>query len=184
MSRQNLIVKAALPYAEALLEYSQENQQTNEINRSLTLVSDFLLASTDFKLFLYNPLVTSEVKKNVLIKILSDQVNHFTLKFLLVLIDRRRITLLDSIISKYFDLAYKLDSITIAKISTSTILTEAQQGALIHKLKEMTESQRIKLEINIDISLIGGFKIQIGSKIIDTSLSGKLQQMAFYLKTS
>nr|YP_010904264.1 ATP synthase CF1 subunit delta [Catenella fusiformis]WCH57515.1 ATP synthase CF1 subunit delta [Catenella fusiformis] len=184
MSRQSSMIKVALPYAEALLEYARKNQLINEVNESLTFISDLLSMSTDLKSFLSNPLITSVVKKNILIELLSDQVNDFILKFLLVLIDRGRITLLTSIISKYSNLAYKLNSITIAKVSTSITLTEEQQEALISKLKEMTESKCVKLEINIDTSLIGGFMIQIGSKIIDTSLSGKLKQMTFYLKTN
>jgi len=42
----------------------------------------------------------------------------------------------------------------------------------------------VKLITNIDSSLIGGFILKIGSKVIDASLSGKLQQIAFYLETN
>ena len=45
----------------------------------------------------------------------------------------------------------------------------------------MTSSQNVKLVIEIDSSLIAGFTIKIGSKIIDASLSGKLKQISLYL---
>lgn len=184
MSSQTLTNKIALPYAEALLEYSKENQLIKKFNANLMFISDLLLASIDLKLFLYNPLIAAEVKKNVLKQLFSDQIHPFVLNFLLVLVNRRRINLINSIINKYFDLIYKLDSIAVAKVSTAVVFTEAQQDALVNKLKDITESKQVKLEIKVDRSLIGGFIIQIGSKVIDTSLLGKVQQMAFYLKAN
>nr|WCH58075.1 ATP synthase CF1 subunit delta [Cystoclonium purpureum f. stellatum] len=184
MSNQIIIAKVVLPYAEALLDYSSQNNLINEINQDLSIVSGILSDSAELRLFLNNPLTAVDVKKTVIRQLLSKQVNSFLLKFLLVLVDRRRITLLSAIIKKYFDLVYKLDSTTIAKISTPIIFNEVQQYNLINKLKEMTNSKKVKLKINIDTSLIGGFTIQVGSKIIDTSLSGKLQKMAFYLNAN
>nr|YP_010902668.1 ATP synthase CF1 subunit delta [Hypnea nidulans]WCH54523.1 ATP synthase CF1 subunit delta [Hypnea nidulans] len=181
MSSHNANDKIALPYAEALLECAIEKKIIDNMNSDLASIQNLLDESTDFRIFLNNPLTAKEVKKNVITKLLSDQVNSFLLTFLLILVDRRRISLINLIIDKYFNLAYKLDSITIANISTSVTLTEAQQEALTNKLKNMTSSQTVKLKINIDTSLLGGFIIQIGSKVIDTSLAGKLQNMAFYL---
>nr|WCH56114.1 ATP synthase CF1 subunit delta [Calliblepharis sp.] len=183
MSSQNANYKIALPYAEALLEYASENKLIDDINQNLSSINDLLSKSADLEMFLNNPLIAIEIKKNIISELLSNQINSFLLKFLLVLVDRRRINLLNSIINKYFDLAYKLDSTIIAIIFTSVALTEVQQKALINKLKAMTSSKQVKLEINIDTSLIGGFTIQIGSKIVDMSLDGKLKNMAFYLSS-
>lgn len=46
----------------------------------------------------------------------------------------------------------------------------------------MTGANKVRLNVNIKAELIGGFTIQIGSKIIDTSLQGQLKQMASYLE--
>nr|YP_010903265.1 ATP synthase CF1 subunit delta [Hypnea cornuta]WCH55718.1 ATP synthase CF1 subunit delta [Hypnea cornuta] len=181
MSSQDANDKIALPYAEALLECAHKNNIVDDMNNDVSSIQSLLAESTDFRVFLNNPLTGIEAKKSVISKLLLNQVNSFLLKFLLVLVKRRRINLINLIIDKYFDLAYKLDSITIVTVSTSVALTEAQQEALINKLKDMTSSQTVKLEMNINTSLLGGFIIQIGSKVIDTSLAGKLKNMAFYL---
>nr|YP_010903066.1 ATP synthase CF1 subunit delta [Hypnea pseudomusciformis]WCH55120.1 ATP synthase CF1 subunit delta [Hypnea pseudomusciformis]WCH55519.1 ATP synthase CF1 subunit delta [Hypnea pseudomusciformis]WCH56713.1 ATP synthase CF1 subunit delta [Hypnea pseudomusciformis] len=184
MSSQNINDKITLPYAEALLECANKNNIIDNMNNDLSSIQNLLAESKDFRVFLNNPLTATEAKKNVITKLLLNQVNSFLLKFLLVLVERRRISLINLIIDKYFDLVYKLDSITIATVSTSVALTEAQQKALINKLKDMTSSHTVKLETNIDTSLLGGFIIQIGSKVIDTSLAGKLKNMAFYLSNT
>nr|YP_009297944.1 ATP synthase CF1 delta subunit [Plocamium cartilagineum]AOM67882.1 ATP synthase CF1 delta subunit [Plocamium cartilagineum] len=183
MSNQSTITKVALPYAEALLESVKEIDLIDKTKEDLSLISTILLESPDLRFFLKNPLIDSGSKKKVLSQLLLNQVNNYVLKFLQVLIDRRRISLLDIIIEKFFELVYKLESIMIAKITTAVVFTESQKESLIEKLKTITQSKQVKLVINIETNLIAGFIVQIGSKIIDTSLSGKLKYMAFYLNS-
>lgn len=48
----------------------------------------------------------------------------------------------------------------------------------------MTGIDQIKLDLNVNPNLIGGFVIQVGSKIIDTSLQGQLRELSSYLGAS
>jgi len=181
---QNTLYKIASPYAEALLELSLNNNAIDKASQDLSLIMDIINQSLDLKQFLSNPLININTKKNVVHQLFSPQVSDFILKFLLVLIDRRRISLLSIIIDTYFNLVYKTESTVLTEIASASDLTEIQQNALIDKIKIITKSQNVKLITTIDPSLIGGFIIKIGSKVIDTSLSGKLKQLAFYLETN
>ena len=95
-----------------------------------------------------------------------------------------RISYLGPILEKATELAYKAASIEIVKVTSSTLLTSSQQESLISKLKKMTGADQIKLEINVNPNLIGGFVVQVGSKIIDTSIQGQLRQLSSYLGAS
>nr|YP_009293641.1 ATP synthase CF1 delta subunit [Rhodymenia pseudopalmata]AOM64323.1 ATP synthase CF1 delta subunit [Rhodymenia pseudopalmata] len=181
MSNQSLLSKVAIPYAEALLESAQENNLIKNIGEDLSAILNILSESNDLKIFLDNPLITPLLKKDVLNKLLLNQVNDFVLRFLLVLIDRRRISLINVVAEKYLELSYKLESTVVAEVSTAVTLTEAQQENLIKKLKDLTGSHQVKLLMHIDTELIAGFTVKIGSRVIDASLSGKLKQIAFYL---
>lgn len=178
---QALTVKIALPYAEALLESAQEKQAVEQTNKDLNFIAGLLSKSSELQTFLDNPLITTITKKSVLKDLLVNQVNNFVVNFLLILVDRRRITLLSIIIEKYLELSYKVDSITIAEVRAAIALTEIQQVDLIQKLKNLTNSKEVKLVMKIDPELIGGLIIKVGSKVIDTSLAGKLKQMSSYL---
>lgn len=184
MSTQSLMQKVATPYAEALLEIAQKMGIMGKVTDDLSLVSDTISKSLDLQALISNPLISIQAKQNVLNQIFSEQVDNVILKFLLVLVQRRRINLLSMIIEKYLDLAYKVESITIAEVFTSIVFTEDQEKALADKIKVMTNSKNVKLLMNVDSSLIAGFIIKIGSKIIDTSLSGKLKQITTYLNVS
>nr|YP_009391231.1 ATP synthase CF1 subunit delta [Dipterocladia arabiensis]ARW59375.1 ATP synthase CF1 subunit delta [Dipterocladia arabiensis] len=184
MINQNMTDKISVPYAEALLELAKNKNLLSEMEQDLNLISTTLSNSKDLQLFLVNPSISILVKKKILITLFKDQINNVLLNFLSVLVDRRRISLLSFIIDKYLELTYQLNSITIAELSTAVEFNEIQQKALIEKIKLITKSNNVKLVININPSLIAGFVVTIGSKVIDASLSGKLKQMSFYLNTN
>ena len=181
---QSILYRIANPYAEALLELSQVNDAVDKASQDLSNVLELISKSNDLKLFLSNPLVEANLKKSVLNQLLKDQVSHFVLNFLMVLVDRRRISILHLIIDKYLSLVYKTESTILTEVITANNLTEEQQEALINKIKVMTKGENVKLITTIDKDLIGGFILKIGSKVIDASLAGKLKQIAFYLETN
>nr|YP_009295333.1 ATP synthase subunit delta [Dasya binghamiae]AOH77345.1 ATP synthase subunit delta [Dasya binghamiae] len=184
MSNLTMAEKISVPYAEALLAITKNKNLLSETEQDLLFISITLSNSKDLQLFLANPLVSAMIKKKVLFELFNDKINKLILNFLSVLVDRRRIALLVLIINKYLDLTYQLKSITIAELSTAIEFNENQQNTIIEKIKIITKSDNVKLVTSIDSSLIGGFIVKIGSKVVDASLSGKLKQISFYLNTN
>nr|ARW68698.1 ATP synthase CF1 subunit delta [Palisada sp.] len=184
MSNQNLTSIIALPYAEALLDIAKENNLLDEFNHNLSSISAVISESHELKELLSNPIVDSVLKKETIKKLFTDQINDYILNLLYVLVDRRRISFLDAIIEKYLELNYRLESVIIAEVSSAIDLSDLQVEALINQIKLMTQSNKVKLITEKNPNLIGGFVIKIGSKIIDTSLSGKLNKISLYLKTN
>ena len=119
--------------------------------------------------------------KNVLKDVLGEQISATSLTFLMLLVDRGRIAFLDGVAQKFLELSYKKDSIEIAKITSSIQLSGQQQKDLAEKLKVMTGAKQIKLALRVDPKLIGGFTVEVGSKLIDTSIRGQLKQISSLL---
>ena len=176
-----VLSKVAEPYAEALLDLAKSNGTLKETTNDMNIVSQFLANSSDLKKFLGNPLITKIAKKNVVKDILGEQIDGRTLKFLLLLVERGRIEFLDSIAEKFLELSYKQESIEIAKVISSIQLSAEQQKEIAEKLKVITGAKQIKLALKVDPKLIGGFTIEIGSKLIDTSIRGQLNQISTLL---
>jgi F-type H+-transporting ATPase subunit delta len=170
--------KIVEPYAEALLELANSNDSLKETTNDMNIVSQFLVNSSDLKKFLGNPLITREAKKNVIKDILGEQINPTTLTFLMLLVDRGRISLLDTLAQRFLELSYKTEKIEIAKITSSIQLSADQQKNIAEKLKAITGAKQIKLALKVDPALIGGFTVEIGSKLIDTSIRGQLKQIS------
>jgi len=80
--------------------------------------------------------------------------------------------------------AYKQASVEVAHVISSSEMSESQQEALVSKLKAMTGVKQVKLDIKVDKALIGGFTVQIGSQVVDTSIQGQLKKLASHLGAS
>ena len=173
-----VLSKVAVPYAEALLDLAQSNDSLKETTNDMNFVSQILGDSSDLKKFLGNPLITKDAKKNTVKDIFGEQIDASTLKFLWLLVERGRIEVLESIAQKFLELSFKQESIEIAKITSSIQLSAEQQKDISDKLKVLTGAKQIKLALKVDPSLIGGFTIEIGSKLIDTSIRGQLRKIS------
>merc|ERR1711937_1095191 len=124
-----------------------------------------------------------EAKREILTKTLESQINTETFKFLMVLVERNRINLLSLIINSYLELVYETASIKMIEVSTASAFTNLQKDTLIQKLKELTNASEIRLVINVEPSLIGGFLIKTDSKVIDFTVKNQLQRLAKHLDT-
>ena len=71
----------------------------------------------------------------------------------------------------------------LPQVSSATPLTPEQETDLICRLRNRTGAKEIKLITQIDPSLLGGLKAQIGSDVIDLTLKGQLRELAAQLDT-
>ena len=181
MNVNPLAAKVAAPYARALFDFSIEQNSMHQITADFQNLESILSKTEEFVKYLDNPLVTRETKSEILTKTLKSQINEVTFKFLMVLVSRNRINILEAIIDQYLKLVYELASIKMIEVSTAFAFTNKQKNTLIKKLKELTNAREIKLVITLDSTLIGGFLIKTNSKIIDLTVKNQLQKLAKHL---
>ena len=173
-----LVVKTAEPYAEALLSFAVSNDALTETQRDINTIFQLLQNSKDLKGFLANPFIPSDAKKNVLKDLLGESINDSSLTFLMLLVDRRRINILESVIQKFRELCYKRDSLEIAKLTSAVPFSTEQLKELADKLKALTGAKKIKYALRVDPYLMGGFKVEIDSKLLDASIRGQLTKLS------
>jgi F-type H+-transporting ATPase subunit delta len=181
MSVDPLTAKIASPYARALFDFSVEQNIMHQITADFQNLEILLNETSELTDYLDNPIVSLTAKREVLARTLESQVNTETFKFLMVLVNRDRINLLTSIIAKYLELVYETASIKMIEVSTAFAFTNLQKNMLIKKLKELTNAREIRLVINVESSLIGGFLIKTDSKVIDFTIKNQLQNLAKHL---
>ena len=183
MSGNPLASKIAAPYARALFDFSVEKNIMHQITADFQNLDIFLNESAELTEYFKNPLVSQAAKREILTKTLESQVNTETFKFLMVLVNRDRINLLQSVIANYLELVYETASIKTIEVSTAFAFTNLQKNILIQRLKELTNAREIRLIITVDSSLIGGFLIKTESKVIDFTIKNQLQKLAKHLDT-
>ena len=95
--------------------------------------------------------------------------------FFLLLIKKRRIFFVKKILNSFLKLCSKNRGEIKASLISSKELTS---GELENISKELSSSMgsTIKFNYKVDSDLIGGFKLQLGSFMIDTSIKNKLKK--------
>ena len=181
MSANPLASKIASPYARALFDFSVEKNIMHQITADFQNLETFLSESDELIQYLSNPIVNQAAKREILTKTLESQINTETFKFLIILINRNRINLLESVINNYLELVYETASIKMIEVSTAIDFTDSQKSTLIKKLKELTNAREIRLVISVDPGLIGGFLIKTDSKVINFTIKNQLEQLAKHL---
>jgi F-type H+-transporting ATPase subunit delta len=183
MSANPLTAKIAAPYARALFDFSVEKNIMHQVTADFQNLDIFFSETSELTEYLNSPVVKREAKREILAKTLKSQINAETFKFLMILVKRDRINLLNAVINNYLELVYQTASIKMIEVSTALAFTNLQKNTLIQKLKELTNAREIRLVITVDPSLIGGFLIKTDSKVIDFTIKNQLQQLAKHLDT-
>lgn len=183
MTSKMINSKIAEPYATALVDLAVSTHTLDLVTADINDLFEIFSENKELQAYLGNPLYSSESKKAVLNKILVPlYFNQNTIKFLMVLVDRNRISLFIDIAEKYLQKVYNLVDIQVVNVTSAFELTEEQSEAIVVALRKLINAYEIKLMTTIDKNLLGGFQIQFGSYVIDASLKAQLRQLANQLQ--
>lgn len=175
--------KVVEPYAQALMSVANKQNQTEQFGEQMRSLLNLLQSSDSLREFLANPFFKPEDKKAVLGRVLGEGVNPAIRNFLMLLVDRRRIVLLEGICQQYLNLLRELNQTELAEVTSAVELTEEQQQAVRQKVIAMTNARSVELETKIDRDLIGGVIIKVGSQVVDASIRGQLRRLSLRLSS-
>ena len=88
-----LNIQLARKYGVAIFEIAKEENKLEEYGKELAKVSKDLFSHADLKGFLTNPQVQPQAKTDILSKLVQGEISDLMFKFLLLLVDKRRIVL-------------------------------------------------------------------------------------------
>lgn len=161
-------------YAKALVIVAADTDELETQGRQLEAVKATIEGSGQLRDFLSNPSVSRELKKKALAPLVERLGVSASLKsFLLLLVEKNRLTGLDSIMRWHKELVDERMNRAQAKITSARPLAEAERQELLKKLSELTRKE-ISMVERVDSHLLGGVVVQIGSTIYDGSIRRQL----------
>jgi F-type H+-transporting ATPase subunit delta len=180
------MISAAIvePYAEALMSLGEDSGLTDRFSQDVAGILTALQSAPELTQVLVNPFVKPEAKKAVLNQVFGSQVDGTVLKFLGLLVDRRRAMYLEAICAQYQALVRQARNIILAEVISATELNDGQRQAVIDKVKSMTGATQVELATRLESDLIGGVIIKIGSRVLDASIRGQLRRLSNSLLSS
>lgn len=169
-------------YALAIFEIAKERDQVKKTYNQMLKLQKALKENEDLKAFVDNPLVPKISKKEVVHKVFNKDVEPTLLNFMLLLVDKDRITLFDHICKEYKNINNEAEGIVEVKVTTARELEAAQEKKVANKVAKLL-NKKVVLNKRIDPKIVGGIIIQVGDKLIDGSVSRRLKNMERALKS-
>ena len=163
-------------YSRALFEVSQDLDDLDKVENDIKNFKLIYDKNSEVRNFIKDPsqMITEQ---NKLVNLISDKLNFSknVQKFLLLLIEKRRIFF----VKKIFESFLKLCSRKRGEVKASLISSKELSQPELEKIRKdlsVTMGSTLKFEYILDKELIGGLKLQLGSFMIDTSIKNKLNK--------
>lgn len=169
-------------YAVALLELADEQKALDAMADDLRGLGAAIDESGDLQTLIRSPLIGRDQQSRAMAAILDKAgVGELTRRFVLVVAGNGRLFALPQMIRVYLaELARRRGEVT-AEVTAASALSDAQQSALTESLRKAVGA-KVQMDLKIDPSIIGGLIVKVGSRMVDSSLSGKLRRLQYAMK--
>ena len=162
---------AARRYAEALLDLA--GGDSDRFRASLENLAGALGPPT--LRFLREPRVPLADRRTTLQEASRNEPTAIR-SLLLLLLERDRIQLLPRIATAFAELVEQREGIVRARVTTAVALDDARRADVVRRL-ERSSGKKVRATFAVDPSLIGGTRVQLGDRLVDTSLATQLQEL-------
>ena len=168
-------------YAEAFFSIAREEQQIDKFQLELQAIVDAINEVEGLAEYFNHLLIPAKEKKEIAVKIFSGKISSITMNFLMMVLDKRRQSYLESILEEYKDMANEVKNIIKGDLVSAQEVPAAEIKSLAEKLSAST-GKTVQLKQTVDPSLLGGIKIRIGDQIMDGTIAKKLEMLKMQLK--
>ena len=170
------LATVARPYAEAVFRSALEQNALAAVADGLALVAA-IARDDQMHALLLNPKVAAPQKKEIFNAAAGDRLPDAVKRLVSMLVDNHRTVLIGSIEEQFEQLKHEHERVLRARITSAQALTEQQRTEIVSAL-EKRYGKKIEAELDVDPSLLGGARVQIGDQVIHASVRDALAQMA------
>lgn len=164
-------------YALAVFELAREADAVPAVGKDLRMLGDAVYDDDATKNFFLAPIIDRKEKERVLSAAFSGKVHEVALHTLLLLVRKRRESLLSEIVRQYAALEQQARGAEPLLITSAHRLSSEELRTLVGQLEKIY-AKKFDVEQKIDPSLIGGVRIMMGDRRIDGSVEGRLEELS------
>jgi F-type H+-transporting ATPase subunit delta len=172
-----LISNISRRYARAFFEIATEEKQIepyyNELNQFASIVSQNQSLSD----FLANPVFEQVSKKGVVDSVIAKlKLSGMTISFLRLLVDKKRIDIINDIVICYRQLMDETLKKVSVNVKTAFALSDELRSSINSSL-EKAMGKTVEMTVEEDPTLLGGVVITVGDTLYDGSIKNQLNNM-------
>lgn len=167
-------------YAEALLAAAQDGH-LDAVRAEFAEFAGAVHENADLRNLLRNPQIDMRTKGDVLATVLGDADEVFR-NFVGVLVEKNRIGEIEAIHEEWEGLLAARERVLEVELTTAVDLTDDEAQEIVKRIEDAA-GRRVEATRSVDPDLIGGLVLQAGSRRVDASVRGRLDQLREELLT-
>jgi F-type H+-transporting ATPase subunit delta len=171
-------VTIARPYAEAVFALADASGALGQWSQTLAVMAA-VAANPELRAASGDPNLSADQVYGLFAGACGELATEAQ-SLLRVLIENGRLATLPEILDVYEELKNAREGVVEALITSAYPLDSGQLSALVADLEQRFK-RKVKTQVNVDATLIGGVRLQVGDEVIDGSVRGKLATMAVAL---
>ncbi len=169
-------------YATALFELAIEQKALDEVASDLVRLRTMITESLDLDRLIRSPILSRGEQGQAMAALMARaEPSELTRRFIGVVAGNRRLAVLPDMIAAFEARLSEHRGEITADVTSASTLSDSQKSALDASLKAAMGSE-VKVTAHVDESLIGGLVIKIGSRLVDSSLRTKLENLERAMK--
>jgi F-type H+-transporting ATPase subunit delta len=173
-------VTIARPYAVAVYRLAKEKNALAKWSDMLALASA-VVADPQMQAVIEDPKFIAADIERLVLAVCGDKLDESGVNLIKLLVEYDRLTMLPDIAGIFEELKAQDEGTLEAEITAATALNDAQVKTLVDQLQTKF-GKKVEANVKVDPEIIGGIKIVVGDTVIDASVRGRLQEMAYTLK--
>lgn len=166
-------------YSKALFDLAKESNKLDEFENQVRTIYEVLNSEREFMQILEHPHILADEKVSLLQKVFSSKILDEIMGLLVLVMQKNRQEYLLEILNTFLENVKEYKGIVTATVISAVPLNREQVDQIKQKLENNLQKQ-IQIKTQVDQSLIGGLKVRVGDRVLDSSIEGKLHS----LKTS
>lgn len=169
----------ARPYAVAAFKLAKEQNALAKWSEMLGFASA-VVNDAQMNAYIQDPKVVSSDLEAAFLKVIGDKLNENGQNLIKVLVEYNRLSILPAITTAFEELKAADEGTLEAQIIAAAKPSAAETQDLVKRL-EAKFGKKIEASVSVDPEIIGGIKIIVGDTVIDASVKGQLQNLAYTL---
>ncbi len=164
-------------YGHALFSLAEDEFCIREIAEEAEVISEVLKENPDVFRFYDNPQISSAEKAAFTETCFKNKVSSKMTGFLLSVVANGRQKELPAILEEFRSEVREYYKIGVAYVTTPMELSEEWKKKVQQRLLDTTSYESFEMHYEIDKSLIGGMRVRIGDRVMDSSIKTQLGRM-------
>ena len=170
-------------YAEGMLLVAKDQGTIEQLSGELAQLTTVLRENKELLNVVEHPLIHADVKMNILNNVFGEMLSTSVYHLLALLFRRKRAEYIVPIADRYQAFAQAERGEITVEIETTKALTDGELAAWQARLGQATGKKVIPI-VKINQQLIAGYRVKLGDRVLDATLSGALRQFDQKLKAA